>query len=146
MWKRLFLEFAGYGVLTSRNPYGPIQGRFGLGEAPESTNSQLLVQRVRSELVARSEAEGWPLDDAPGFKVAILAKRETGDHFDLWWRGAMQEQDVEAMRQRIDCRDPTPLAREPARVGNKRSTESPYGLQKKAATLTKSRSKSERGD
>ena len=40
MWKRMFLECAEYGVLTGRNPFGPLRGRFGLGKAVEDLESK----------------------------------------------------------------------------------------------------------
>ena len=43
VWKQLFLECADFGVLTGRNPYGPIRGRFGLGREPREEEGRVLA-------------------------------------------------------------------------------------------------------
>ena len=102
VWKQLFLECAEYGVLTGRNPFGPIRGRFGLGRPPREPEGIELAESLRLKLEQRASGEKWLMDSAEGFKEAVEAKRRENDPFDLWWRGIMTDEDVQAMKARLD--------------------------------------------
>ena len=106
-WKKQFLESAQFGVLTGRNPYGPVRGRFGLGEECETTEGKRLTQSVRQQIEATAEREGWLMDGSQGFKDAVVAKRKEDYPFDLWWRGVLEEEDINKMKQRIGQRPPS---------------------------------------
>ena len=101
IWKQMFLDCAEYGVLTGRNPYGPIRGQFGLGAEPRDPASEGLVFEVRNKIEQRAAAEGWPMEKDVGFSDAVEAKRREAAPFDLWWRGVVTKDDIDRMRERL---------------------------------------------
>ena len=103
-WKQMFLECADYGVLTGRNPFGPVYGRFGLGRDPRTSEVLAIVDEVRDKLSHRAKTEGWLMSDDEGFQDAVRAKRDEGAPFDLWWRGVMTSDDVRKMEERLVVR------------------------------------------
>ena len=133
VWKKLFLESAQFGVLTGRNPSGPIRGRFGLGEECESSEGKVLTASVHQQIKKTAEREGWLMDSDAGFKEAVASKRKEDYPFDLWWRGVMEEQDVEKMKARLG-------QRLPARVPKKRDQ-----VEDKGATAKRGRRSGSRG-
>ena len=103
-WKRMFLECAEYGVLTGRNPFGPLRGRFGLGAPVDDPETRAIADEVRDRLQRRAIGEGWLMENHPSFQEAVEEKRKEDHPFDLWWRGVMEDDDVERMRARLgDC-------------------------------------------
>ena len=66
VWKQMFLEVAEFGVLTGRNPFGPIKGRFGLGQMPENPEALEMVDELRRKLEHRARVGLWPtIPDLP---------------------------------------------------------------------------------
>ena len=111
-WKRMFLECAEYGVLTGRNPFGPLRGRFGLGATVDDPETRAVADEVRDRLQRRAMGEGWLMENHPSFQEAVEEKRLEDHPFDLWWRGVMVEADVEKMRARLgDCQSKGDRAR-----------------------------------
>ena len=101
VWKRMYLECTNYGVLTGRNPYGPVQGCFGLGREPRDLDALAMVDELQAKLARRAMEEGWLMSDHPSFAEAVQAKREENAPFDLWWQGIMEDEDVRAMKERL---------------------------------------------
>ena len=76
-----------------------------MGRDPRETEVLALADEVRLKIGRRAKAEGWLMSDSQGFGEAVQAKREEGDHFDLWWRGVVTNDDINELEARLRTRD-----------------------------------------